>query len=302
MKKEKTVFQMILTAMLGVLGLEILMLLAVLYFSKMRPQMNQNAMDIVKKQVENRSAYLENVMLDNEDLKELSDRINRVTEVLLREERIDLKYLDKSGENAMPLLEAVTGDLIQTLRSKSVTGIFMVLNTEDLDQREEDRVLPGVYIRDLGVYYTFNANGQMTTKTPLTENDALGKQIAAYAQQFIGYPYVWGGDTDLTQGVDCSGFTMLVMKHFKINIPRTTWSQYDGSSGYKKPIKISTEDLKPGDLIFYYAGNTHVGIYIGDGKIVHASNSAPYPQGGIKVSSYDYAYIYGCVRYWYTSD
>ena len=153
-----------------------------------------------------------------------------------------------------------------------------------------------------GVYYTFNANGQMTTKTPLTENDALGKQIAAYAQQFIGYPYVWGGDTDLTQGVDCSGFTMLVMKHFKINIPRTTWSQYDGSSGYKKPIKISTEDLKPGDLIFYYAGNTHVGIYIGDGKIVHASNSAPYPQGGIKISSYDYAYIYGCVRYWYTSD
>ena len=149
MKKEKTVFQMILTAMLGVLGLEILMLLAVLYFSKMRPQMNQNAMDIVKKQVENRSAYLENVMLENEDLKELSDRINRVTEVLLREERIDLKYLDKSGENAMPLLEAVTGDLIQTLRSKSVTGIFMVLNTKDLDQREEDRVLPGVYIRDL---------------------------------------------------------------------------------------------------------------------------------------------------------
>ena len=60
---------MILTAMLGVLGLEILMLLAVLYFSKMRPQMNQNAMDIVKKQVENRSAYLENVMLENEDLK-----------------------------------------------------------------------------------------------------------------------------------------------------------------------------------------------------------------------------------------
>ena len=149
MKKEKTVFQMILTAMLGVLGLEILMLLAVLYFSKMRPQMNQNAMDIVKKQVENRSAYLEKVMLENEDLKELSDRVNRVTEVLLREERIDLKYLDKSGENAMPLLEAVTGDLIQTLRSKSVTGIFMVLNTEDLDQREEDRVLPGVYIRDL---------------------------------------------------------------------------------------------------------------------------------------------------------
>ena len=100
--------------------------------------------------------------------------------------------------------------------------------------------------------------------------------------------------------MDCSGFTMLVMRHFNINIPRTTWTQYDGASGYKKPVKIAVEDLKPGDLIFYYAGNSHVGIYIGDGKIVHASNRAPYPQGGIKISNYDQAYIYGCVRYWYT--
>ena len=138
MKKEKTVFQVILTAMLAVIGLEILMLLAVLYFSRMRPQMNQNAMDIVKKQVENRSAYLENIMLYNEDLKDLSDTVNHSTEELLQEGEIDLKLLDDSGENAMPLLEAVTGDLIQTLRSKSVTGIFMVLNMEDLDQREAE--------------------------------------------------------------------------------------------------------------------------------------------------------------------
>ena len=138
MKKEKTVFQVILTAMLAVIGLEILMLLAVLYLSKMRPQMNQNAMDIVKKQVENRSAYLENIMLYNEDLKDLSDTVNHSTEELLQKGKIDLKLLDDSGENAMPLLEAVTGDLIQTLRSKSVTGIFLVLNTEDLDQREAE--------------------------------------------------------------------------------------------------------------------------------------------------------------------
>lgn len=150
-----------------------------------------------------------------------------------------------------------------------------------------------------GVFYSFDANGHMTSKEQPSANEALGKRIALYGQKFIGYPYVWGGDKDLTKGVDCSGFTMLVMKHFGIQIPRTTWQQYDGVSGYKKPLKIPVESLKPGDLIFYYAGNTHVGIYIGDGKIVHASNSAPYPQGGIKISSYDYAYIYGCVRYWY---
>ena len=80
MKKEKTVFQMILTAMLGVLGLEILMLLAVLYFSKMRPQMNQNAMDIVKKQVENRQNYLETTMVENQNLSSISGILNNAVE------------------------------------------------------------------------------------------------------------------------------------------------------------------------------------------------------------------------------
>mgnify|MGYP000305541973 CR=1 FL=1 len=87
-----------------------------------------------------------------------------------------------------------------------------------------------------------------------------GEQIAAYAQEFVGYPYKEQGDQDLKQGVDCSGFTMLVMRHFGINIPRTTWTQHDGAKGYKQPIQIPIEDRKPGDLIFYYSGNSHVGI------------------------------------------
>lgn len=149
MKKERSIFRMILTAMLVVLGLEVLLLLVTFYFSNMGPQMNQNAMDIVEKQVENRSAYLENVMLANQDLSVLSAKINETTASLTEEGAIDLETLDDSGENAMPLLSAVSADLISTLRSKSVTGIFMVLNTEDLDQIGADVTLPGVYIRDL---------------------------------------------------------------------------------------------------------------------------------------------------------
>ena len=149
MKKERSIFRMILTAMLIVLGLEVLLLLLAFYFSNMGPQMNQNAMDIVEKQVENRSAYLENIMLANQDLSVLSAKINETTASLTEEGAIDLETLDDSGENAMPLLSAVSSDLISTLRSKSVTGIFMVLNTEDLDQIGADVTLPGVYIRDL---------------------------------------------------------------------------------------------------------------------------------------------------------
>ena len=118
-------------------------------------------------------------------------------------------------------------------------------------------------------------------------------QIATYAKKFIGYPYVYGGGTDLTQGVDCSGFVMLVMRHFGIEIPRRSDWQCDGLPGYKKPLKISVENLKPGDLIGYYADCRHVSIYIGNGKMIHASNEAPYPQGGIKISNYNYTYIYG---------
>ena len=147
------------------------------------------------------------------------------------------------------------------------------------------------------VYYSFDANGHIVAQTENNSDEALGQAIAAYAQRFIGNPYVWGG-TSLTNGADCSGFVQSVFAHFDIKLPRTTYEQYPGVEGYATPIYISEADLKPGDLVFYYANISHVGIYIGDGKIVHASNSQPYPAGGIKISSYDYTWIKGCVRYW----
>lgn len=151
------------------------------------------------------------------------------------------------------------------------------------------------------VYYYFDANGYMLNEDTLNSNLALGAKIAAYAQQFIGNPYVSGG-TSLTKGADCSGFTQTVMKHFGIAIPRTADQQARGSDGtnqkYAAAKVISVKNIKPGDLVFYYSPISHVGIYIGDGKIVHASNSAAYPQGGIKISPYNYATIRAIIRYW----
>jgi len=87
--------------------------------------------------------------------------------------------------------------------------------------------------------------------------------IVAYAKQFLGNPYVYGG-TSLTNGADCSGFVQSVYKHFGITLPRTSAEQR--SAG----VEVAFSDAEPGDLICY-AG--HIGIYIGDGQIVHASNS-----------------------------
>ena len=92
--------------------------------------------------------------------------------------------------------------------------------------------------------------------------------IVAYAKQFLGNPYVYGG-TSLTNGADCSGFTMRIFEHFGINTGRSSRDQ----AAKVKEIPIS--DIQPGDLLFYASGDyiNHVALYIGGGQIIHASNS-----------------------------
>ena len=104
---------------------------------------------------------------------------------------------------------------------------------------------------------------------------ASGQAVVDYASQFIGNPYVWGG-TSLTNGADCSGFVQSVFAHFGYSLPRVSDDQAGAGRG------ISYSESRAGDIIVY---SGHVAILTGDGGIVHASNSAPYPQGGIKYSN-----------------
>ena len=113
------------------------------------------------------------------------------------------------------------------------------------------------------------------TSSSVSYNSATGAAVVAYAMQFVGNPYVYGGNS-LTNGIDCSGFTQQVFAHFGYSLPRTSDAQ--ASAG----VAVSWENHQAGDIIVY---SGHVAILTGDGGIVHASNSAPYPQGGIKVTS-----------------
>lgn len=107
-------------------------------------------------------------------------------------------------------------------------------------------------------------------------------EVVNYAMQFLGNPYVWGG-TSLTNGIDCSGFTMQVYTHFGYSLPH-----YDVSQRSCGTAVDSLADALPGDLVFY---SGHVAIYCGGGQVVHASN----PRDGIKVSNANYRSIV-CIR------
>ena len=117
------------------------------------------------------------------------------------------------------------------------------------------------------------------TEAPYTEapsTSGVGQQIADFAVQYVGNPYVWGG-TSLTEGADCSGFVQTVFANFGLYLSRTAESQsYGGTS-------ISLDNLQPGDLLFYNSTGSidHVAIYIGGGQIVHAANS----RSGIIISN-----------------
>lgn len=109
----------------------------------------------------------------------------------------------------------------------------------------------------------------------IPETNISGSSVIDYATKFVGNPYVWGG-TSLTDGADCSGFVQSVYKNFGVDLPRTSYEQQNSGR------EVSYSDAQPGDLICY---GGHVAIYMGNGQIVHASNS----RDGIKISD-DAAY------------
>ncbi len=113
----------------------------------------------------------------------------------------------------------------------------------------------------------------------VTASGGSGSAIAAYAQKFVGNKYVYGGSS-LTNGTDCSGFTMSVYLQFGYSLPHSAAAQANCGK------KVSLSSLQPGDLVFYKNGGGigHVAMYIGGGQVVHASN----PTNGIMISSVRY--------------
>lgn len=151
----------------------------------------------------------------------------------------------------------------------------------ELDTEDNDKAYVSTRDNNVEVRYALE---EAIKFSPLEEaaNAAASRrsQIVNYALQFVGNRYVWGG-TSLTNGVDCSGFTMQVMKNFGVSLPH-----YSGSQA-KMGKAVSSSEMRPGDLIFYANSRgviNHVAMYIGNGQIVHAASS----RSGIKISTWNY--------------
>ena len=155
------------------------------------------------------------------------------------------------------------------------------------------------YISDQKVEETTSRGGNVVRNETVTENIAeetnkeetatnttnstTGTDVVEYAKQYLGYKYVSGGSSPST-GFDCSGFTSYVYKHFSVSLYRTSRDQI------KNGVAVSKDNLQPGDIVVFNGeSNTtigHVGIYIGGGDFIHASN----PKGGVKITSLSSSY------------
>ena len=144
-----TIFHTILRSMLWILFIEIALLVGILYLCRINTSLEQNAVDILQIQTENRQNYLQGQMLDAQDLSSLAGKINAVTQAMLDDGEISLDTLDSGSDAASPLLLSIGDSLISSMRHRPITGIFVVLNTHDLDTRKKGEPLPCLYLRDL---------------------------------------------------------------------------------------------------------------------------------------------------------
>jgi peptidoglycan DL-endopeptidase CwlO len=190
----------------------------------------------------------------------------------------------------------VSADYV-TLRTEYEEAVSIEEEQERLEEEEAAMVSESTsqtYSTDASADSTSSAGSSSDSESTADSSDSdadilgLGSKIAAYAVQFVGNPYEWGG-TSLTSGADCSGFTQSVFAHFGISIPRTSRTQANSGS------KVSINDLEPGDLVFYTRNGTinHVALYIGNGKVISASS----PSTGIRITSLYYRTPYKAVSY-----
>ena len=240
--------------------------------------------------INGQSNYLK-ILLDSENFSELVTKAEIITKVISSDKKVisDLALKKAEVENKKVALEDKYNQILalKTDNENKLTS----LNNNIADQKklvEESKTQEKLFASKVDqsqalVNETMVQVNKIRSEAPKV-NPSRGKtsasdsNIIAYASNFLGTPYLWGGTSPST-GFDCSGFTQYVYAHFGVNVGRTTYDQItDGS-------EVSKDELQAGDLVFFGKNNdpTHMGMYVGNNTYIHAPRTGDV----IKVSSMD---------------
>lgn len=169
--------------------------------------------------------------------------------------------------------EGAEGSKDVTLRETSINGA--IKNNDVISEEIVKEAKPQIVLKGTKAKPSSTAKSASSYSVPSAAGlSGSGSSIASYATQFVGYPYVWGG-TNLSTGVDCSGFVVAVYRNMGYNINRSF-----GSFGRS----VSVSEMQPGDVILY---SGHVSMYIGGGQEIHALN----PSVGVRITGLGGAYV-----------
>ena len=192
---------------------------------------------------------------------------------------VEEKSLDRMGytiqvgafsnvENASRLSDYLNGQGLDAYHFVYKKGLYKVRFGNFLSG--EDACKEAVILKAMGViddFYIVSPGEYAIAKERKYGKNYLRNELATTANTFIGVPYLWGGSS-VKKGFDCSGLAMTVYKLNGLNLPRTSVQQY------RRGAYVKRNNLSKGDLVFFdTAGKgkvSHVGIYIGDGKFIHA--------------------------------
>ena len=209
------------------------------------------------------------IELDNKIIKDLNDKkeASKNKKGILNDENSKLLVLNSENEANLNQLQGYIADqkkMIDELKSKE----FALASNVNSSQAAVNTTLNQIAEIRKAAPRISTSRGATTISS---------NNVIAYATNFLGTRYLWGGTSPST-GFDCSGFTQYVYAHFGISLGRTTYDQINNGVG------VARGDLQPGDLVFFGTnGPTHMGMYVGNGTYIHA----PHTGDVIKISSVD---------------
>lgn len=190
---------------------------------------------------------------------------------------IRIKQTEILPENFEPIKEGDNGDKVVEIQEKlknldiyktEINSIYDHATVAAVLDFQKANALPQTGIVDSATLIKLNtASGKKIADRASASRRLVNSKAVDYAKKYLGVPYKWGASSG--KAFDCSGFSLYIMKKFNVNLERTASGQFQSG------MKVAKDELQPGDLVFfstYKKGPSHVGMYIGDNKFIHASS------------------------------